>query len=312
MSSTAGTRLTGAGGSSCSNAARARATADGVGGRSRSRRVPRTPSRSKTAQVVSRYGDERLGGRAGARSGRRPSRAAIMPSATNPVGLRLPGGDRQQPQQPGVPLGVAARRAGRCAARCHHRPGGSSAEPASDCGAPQLTAVDADETQLARRVPQLGDGPGDVLPVALADPVGVPAEALHGSLDDGRGQVAGAGELHAVADPVQEPPVRLDHIGLRSGWLPVEPGLLHHPEQFGAARAAERVQQFDEIGSHAVRACQSRATLLVGERRRERHGQAEAPGSTRTTTPTATSAGSPTAASAAPCGCCTARAAAWA
>ena len=94
-------------------------------------------------------------------------------------------------------------------------------EPPSGVGARQLPAVHADEAELTGGRAQVGDRSREVFTVALADPLGVPAEPLHGLEDDGRGQPAGRRQLQPVTQALEQPPIRLDGVRMRHGrsWV---------------------------------------------------------------------------------------------
>src|SRR3954447_20443431 len=122
------------------------------------------------------------------------------------VGLRAATCHREQPQHSGLPLG---RTASEWQAGCDVLPqaGRVAAQASADRRGQELAAVYADQAELAGRLAEVGDRPGGVFAVALAEPVGVPAEMLHRFEDECRREVAGAGQLHAVTEPFEEPPV---------------------------------------------------------------------------------------------------------
>ena len=166
------------------------------------------------------------------------------------VGLRGAAGKRDQPQDPRLPFGIAAS---------ERQPGGDvlpqtdrvAAQASTSCGCPKLAAVDADQTELAGRLAEFGDRDGEVLAIALPDPVGAPAEMLHRLFYEGGREVTGTGELHPVAEPFEEPPVGLDHIGPGGGLIgavELRPG--DQCQQLRSTRGAQPTDDLGDVGPH--------------------------------------------------------------
>jgi hypothetical protein len=156
--------------------------------------------------------------------------------------------DREQVQQTGDTLGLAT---GQWQALGEVPPQSDRVvgEPPAGDGAQQDAAGGAQQAEPAGEVPEQQDGEGLVLPVVLADPVGVPAEAAHRLGDDRGRQVAGLGEPDSVPDPRQQPAVGLD--GRRVGSCRpagVQAGIVDEPEHRHRPGAA---QLLDELGGLA-------------------------------------------------------------
>ena len=166
------------------------------------------------------------------------------------VGPRTAARHREQQQQSGLSLGIAAseRQAGGDVLPQTDR---VAAQATAGCGGPEPAAVDADQTELARRLTEFGDRDGEVFAVSLADPVGLPAEMLHGVEDECRREVTGAGELHPVAEPFEEPPVGLDDVGPGGGLSrAVELRPVDHRQKLRAARGAQPGDELSDVGPH--------------------------------------------------------------